>query len=77
MKSIMFKGLILLVVMIPVLTGCSRKTVAPVVVPVPYEVKVEVEKKLNWWQKLTMWLGSIAIVGGIAIGGYKLWVKLR
>ncbi len=136
MKSIMFKGLILLVVMIPVLTGCSRKTVAPVVVPVhdtvyqntvqhdsiftdrwhthyeyikgdtlhmidtfytdrwrskevhdttyisndvpvPYEVKVEVEKKLNWWQKLTMWLGSIAIVGGIAIGGYKLWAKLR
>lgn len=136
MKSIMFKGLILLVVMIPVLTGCSRKTVAPVVVPVhdtvyqntvqhdsiftdrwhthyeyikgdtlhlidtfytdrwrskevhdttyisndvpvPYEVKVEVEKKLYWWQKLTMWLGSIAIVGGIAIGGYKLWVKLR
>lgn len=136
MKSIMFKGLILLVVMIPVLTGCSRKTVAPVVVPVhdtvyqntvqhdsiftdrwhthyeyikgdtlhlidtfytdrwrskevhdttyisndvpvPYEVMVEVEKKLNWWQKLTMWLGSIAIVGGIAIGGYKLWVKLR
>ncbi len=34
MKSIMFKGLILLVVMIPVLTGCSRKTVAHVVVPV-------------------------------------------
>lgn len=136
MKSIMFNGLILLVVMIPVLTGCSRKTVAPVVVPVhdtvyqntvqhdsiftdrwhthyeyikgdtlllidtfytdrwrskevhdttyisndvpvPYEVKVEVEKKLNWWQKLTMWLGSIAIVGGVAIGGYKLWAKLR
>lgn len=136
MKSIVFKGLILLVVMIQVLTGCSRKTVAPVVVPVhdtvyqntvqhdsiftdrwhthyeylkgdtvhlvdtfytdrwrsrvvhdttyisqdlpvPYKVEVEVEKELNWWQKLTMWLGSIAIVGGIAIGGYKLWVELR
>lgn len=50
-------------------------------VEVPVEVvkteTVEVEKRLNLWQKVTMWLGSIAIVGGIAIGGYKLWVKLR
>lgn len=50
-------------------------------VEVPVEVvkteTVEVGKRLNLWQKVTMWLGSIAIVGGIAIGGYKLWVKLR